>query len=143
VIVEVTGVVADATTPPGTIARKVPTRQNISLPRGEPLTIRLSVLGQDGAAYSLEEVASIKLGLRKFLDDEEPLFTKTATITEEDDEDETVGMAEIAVDADDTLELDEYTAYAYDIQLDDGTARYQIVPHSLLKIVPIVNRADE
>lgn len=145
-IVELTGVVADASSPAGTISKRVPTRQDIVLPRGEPLTIRLSVIVQDGTAYSLADVGvAIKLSARQFRDDEDAKFTRAATITTEAlDEEDTIGKAELVILAEDTQDLYEFTPYGFDIQLTDGAgARWQIVPFSALKIAPVVNLPDD
>jgi hypothetical protein len=143
VILELVGVVTDGTLPAGTIPQKVPTRRDIELPRGEDLTINLSIVGQNGAAISLAAGSPvIKLGIRQFGDDVAAKLTKTATITEP----AANGKAQILIASAETLTapaLLEQVRYLYDIQLTISAKRWQVVPVSHFKILPIVNRPSD
>lgn len=133
-ILELTGVLADASHPAPTVQPKEPTRQDIRLPRGEPLTIKLTVLKQDHSPYDLS-TATVRLGVRQFLDDPAAAITKQATIT-----DFPGGLADIVVAAVDTQSLLQNCDYFFDVQLTDGSLRYQIVPVSTFRILATVNQ---
>jgi hypothetical protein len=134
VIVELYGVVTDASVPAGTIPRKVPTRQDLLVPRGEALTVRLTVYKQDHEAKDLTG-CEIRLGLRQFRDDASPRLTREATLTTPLE-----GQAEVELLPADTFFLSEFSQYFFDVQLTDPAGdRYQIVPSSVLTVAPIVN----
>src|SRR5215216_3847179 len=137
-ILSLTGIVRDASVPAESLPAQIPFVQPISLPRGEDLTIKLKVLRESGAAQNLTGW-TVKLGLRKFRRDADDIFAKTATIT-----DAANGLADIVVVSTDTIGLDEFFAYLFDVQGTDGaTKRWQLVPSSAFKIAPIVNRPGE
>jgi hypothetical protein len=134
VIVELYGVVTDASVPAGTIPRKVPTRQDLLVPRGEALTVRLTVYKQDHAVKDLTG-CTLKLGLRQFRDEEAPRLTREATLTTP-----ISGQAEVELLPADTFFLSEFAQYFFDIQLTDPAGdRFQVVPSSVLTVAPIVN----
>ena len=135
---EITCVVKDATKPAGTIAQKVPTRQDVQWPRGEDGKLKLTFVKQDGTAQTITG-HTIKFGLRKLLTDASPLITKVATITNGPG-----GLAEVALVAADTVGLTEFARYFYDVQYTDGApARWQVVPTSRFQVAPIVNRSGD
>jgi hypothetical protein len=136
-ILPIIGVVRDLSPPPPNIAPTHPVRQRIDLPRGEDLVIKLTVVRESGAAIDISG-GTIKLGVRKFRHDTDDVFAVAATGA-------TVGgLADIVIASAMTLNLVENFDYVYDVQWTDGAGkRWQLVPASPLRIVPIVNRPGE
>lgn len=137
-LIGITGVLRDGTLPAGTIPQRVPFPQLLEVPRGEDVTIKLTVIGQDGQPIDIT-AGVIKFGLRRYRGDEVPLFTVTATLTGP-----TVGLADIVVPSANTLVLSERFAYLWDIQwTDGGNLRQQLVPVSRYLVEGIVVRPTE
>lgn len=138
-IISLTCVVADGSTPVGTVPPIYPRAQRIAVPRGEALTVNLVVVKQNRTAFNLTG-CTIKLAVRRQLSDSSPMFTRTAVIGGTP----SAGLAAVAIAEADTLGLIEKKDYQYDVQLTDGTGRrWQLVPASTFHIEPIVNRPGE
>jgi hypothetical protein len=137
----VTGVVFDGTLPAGTIPQQKPTQQRIDLPKQEDLVVKLAVVKQDGTVQDISGW-TVKLGIRKFITDTNPVVTKTVaggSLT-----DPTNGKTDIVVASADTAALLQLYLYAYDIHgLDGAGKRWQLVPVSVFRIAPIAHRPGE
>lgn len=137
-IVEITGVQRNAAHPPGTVEPLVPYPQEICLPRGEQLVIKLTVQGQDYQPVDIS-AGSIVLVCRARRLDEDAEFKATASI-----DNGPSGLATITVPGSETIALSEQFGYLYDVQWTDGNSvGWQLVPASRLRIEGIVGRSTD
>jgi hypothetical protein len=139
-ILELTGILRDASAP-ASGEQGEPERQDVSVPRAEDVTIRLTVLRQNGQPADLSGIGSgtVKLVCRKFPADTLPAFVVTAAAT-----DAAVGEFDIVVASAATLPLIEHFDYAYDVELTDQDGdRWQLLPVSRWRVEQIVARPGE
>ena len=132
-ILELTGVLRDATKPAGTLEQQVPERAPLVWPRGEDGTLRLTVRKQDGTVANLGG-GTIVFAVRKYPTDAAPVVSRQGTLV-----DAVAGRADIPLVQADTLNLKEEVRYRYDVQYIDGTGkRWQVIPESNFEIAPII-----
>jgi hypothetical protein len=139
-IIALTGVLQDASVTEGA-EQLEPERHDVSVPRAEDVTIRLTVLRQNGEPADLSGLGggTIKLVCRKFPADASPAFVVTAAAT-----DAAAGKFDLVVASADTLELLEHFDYAFDIELTDQDGdRWQLLPVSHWHVEQIVARPGE
>ncbi len=138
-IIELTGVHRDGTKPSGTVAQKVPFRQDIEIPRGQDLEIQVTVVGQNGTAINLTG-QSLKLGLRRRPEDAALAIPIQTSV----DLDQANGKHKIVITSSETQALVEGAVYRYGIQLVDAAGlRSQIVPPSLATIKRTIAKPGE
>lgn len=137
-VVSVAAVVADGSKPAGTIEPKKTAIQPLTVPRGADIAIKLSVLKADHTVYDLTG-QTVKLGIRQYKDDANPIAVKTAALTDAPN-----GLAEVTIPSADTAPLAENFDFLYDVLLVDAASRrWQIVPASPFRIGVIVVRPGE
>jgi hypothetical protein len=131
-VLAIAGVMVDATEPTAGDQLE-PERHDLEWPRGEPGAIRVTITGQDGAVADLTG-CSFVLGCRRNEWDETAAFVRAGTLI-----DVPTALVSFAITQSDTLDLDEEGNYRYDLHvLDGGGGRWQVVPSSRFRILPIV-----
>lgn len=138
-IVDVTGVMADGSVPDAEIAPLAPYRQDLAIPRGEDCVVRMAVFTAKREAADLGTPQSLRLGLRQFSDDTDPIFA-----VDGESEDFESGIVTFTIPGASTLDLAELVRYVYDVQfVDEDGARWQLVPPSKWLAGAIVVRPGE
>lgn len=104
--------------------------QKIEIVRGTTNTFQISINDANGAPYNLQSNEKVVFGIKKDLDDVEPLIIKTAEVLYE-------GMYSVQLSPEDTVDLD-CGRYHYDVGVDNGTDFFNVIEPNLFVIVPNV-----
>lgn len=129
-------VLEDGSEPPGTVPPLEPKRQDVAVPRGEDVTIEVTVVGRDGHAANLAGMRSLTLTCRRYKDDEVAAFTATST-----DVDLGAGRVDIAVPSAATIGLEEQLDYYFEIDFVDANGlAWQLLRVSRWKVERIMAR---
>lgn len=131
-ILELIGVLRDASKPAGTVKQLVPEEQNIDWPRYEDGTIQLTVKRQNLNLANLTGAQSVIMAVRRSPEDVTPVFSRTGTVV-----DAVNGRVDFAIAQADTSLATDDTEYYYDIvYTDSGGKRWQLIPGSIFRVVP-------
>lgn len=137
-ILSLTGVLADASIPAGTIAPAEPTPRTINWPQGESGTIRVSVIRANHVPANITG-GTLILGVRRHYHDDTIELSRQADLISSG----STGIGEFPIVIDDTRDL-EIDTHRYDVHLIDSTgARWQVIPASDFNITEIESRPDE
>lgn len=134
-ILTLSGVLVDATVPAAAgVAQLEPEQQDLAVPAGDDVIVRVKVKRQDGAAGSLAGTAV--LALKKYEHDAAAAIARAGVFTAADTIEFTFTGAELAA-----LSFDH--GYAFDVVYTDGGGkRWQVVPKSEWLALPVIGTAS-